>query len=247
LSTLRAVQPSPRWCLAVVLLVAVQAFAQAPVPARLEPVDAPVAEAPHVDAPVANASAVGLRLVAIRVAVAAEVPRVRLWRWSWTALYAALTVGQLVPIPWVDDGTKIDMVVGAASSAIGALLLIFFPLDVQADEARYAAFPATAAGLADAERLLHHDAADEDFNRSWVFHAGNVLFNAAIGLVLGLGWKRWESAAISFGVGVVVGEAMILTQPHMLADVSRAGGPPPVTLAPFLVPGGGGLALAGRF
>ncbi|MCL2450137.1 MAG: hypothetical protein FWD17_14415, partial [Polyangiaceae bacterium] len=53
----------------------------------------------------------------------------------------------------------------------------------------------------------------------WVPHAGNVLFNVGLALVLGWGFRRWKSAAISAGIGVVVGEANILTQPHRLPGV----------------------------
>jgi hypothetical protein len=242
-----------RWTLGVVLLVSAGAFA---VPAADEPraevaptaVSLPAADGSFAGQG-ASVSQVGLRLLAIRAAVAAEVPRLQLWRWSWTATYIALTVGQLIPIPFLDASTRVDMWVGAASSAVGALLEALMPPDVVGHAPRYAEFPATAEGLADAERLLRLDADNEDFSRSWLFHAGNVLFNAAIGLVLGLGWKHWDSAAISFGVGVAVGEVMIITQPHMLSFVSAAGGPPPppLTVAPFLVTGGGGLAFGGRF
>jgi hypothetical protein len=49
-------------------------------------------------------------------------------------------------------------------------------------------------------------------------HLGNVLFNVGLGLFLGLGYHHWEAGAINAGVGIAVGEALILTRPTAAID-----------------------------
>jgi hypothetical protein len=70
--------------------------------------------------------------------------------------------------------------------------------------------------LANAEETLATGARHEAFSNGVVPHIGNVLVNAGIGLILGLGYGRWKSAAISGGIGLAVGETNAFTQPHRL-------------------------------
>ena len=49
----------------------------------------------------------------------------------------------------------------------------------------------------------------------------NLLYNAATGLVLGLFFNRWPSAALTAASGWLLGEAMILTQPSGAEDALR--------------------------
>ena len=82
-----------------------------------------------------------------------------------------------------------------------------------------------------------------------------MVINVGIGLGLGLGFHRWESAAISTGVGLAVGELEIGTQPRSSVELlahyrgGHLGAPPPAHNALFLRPllGGDlrGLAFAG--
>lgn len=221
--------------------------------------------APHPDFnPPLSAFAPDLRLRFIDVRLRSEAHRARIWSWTWGLSYGALTAGQAVPAFLVDDrGTRIDLAVGAVSSAFGVALLVVMPLEVMADSdllaerlAHLAPGADPTALLADAERMLASAADDEAFGVSLWLHAGNVAFNVLVGLVLGLGFGRWESGAISTGIGIAVGEAMILTQPDRLRDDLaryRAGqldpAPPAISwrLAPLAFPSGGGLALGGSF
>ena len=50
-----------------------------------------------------------------------------------------------------------------------------------------------------AEQLLENTARAEARSRNWVRHALNIGFNTAMALVLGLGFERWQSAAIVSG------------------------------------------------
>lgn len=86
--------------------------------------------------------------------------------------------------------------------------------------------------------MFAEDAANEAFCSSWLLHVGNVVLNAAVGLVLGIGWHRWEAAAINFGVGTALGEVMIFTQPTGLVRAQLAW-----QVAPIWFKDGAGVAL----
>ncbi len=172
------------------------------------------------------------RLHLLQEAERQEAVRASIWRWGWGGTYAALTIGQAIAIPFLKDpGDRIDFIVGAISAGIGTLFVVLAPLDVIGHAPKMKELPATPEGLADAEKLLIADAADEAFNVSWLMHLGNVLFSVATGLVLGLGWQRWESGIINAVVGVAVGEIMIFTTPGSLKQLTR---PPPITVAPLV-------------
>lgn len=172
------------------------------------------------------------RLSLLREAERQEAVRATIWRWSWGGAYAALTVGQAIAIPFLHDpGDRIDFLIGAISAGLGTIFTVVLPLDVIAHAPKMRDLPATEEGLADGEKLLIADAADESFAVSWVMHLGNVLFNVAIGAVLGLGWQRWTSGVINAVVGTAVGEVMIFTTPNSLRQLTR---PPRVTVAPLV-------------
>jgi hypothetical protein len=172
---------------------------------------------------------------------------VQLRTWSWVGTYVLVTVGQLVAIHEIkDEGTRTSLWVGSASSLIGALGLAVVPLNVPSG----AGLPADPdAALVELRRRLHVGAEKERFGSSWISHVGNAVVNAAIGLILGLGYHQWESAGISFGVGFGVGEITILPQPtHLIQAEDSWNGTvlvqAPVKLVPMLTAHGGGLGLA---
>ena len=75
--------------------------------------------------------------------------------------------------------------------------------------------------LAAAEKSFPDSAQLDRLSASWIAHAGNVAVNASLALILGLGYGRWKSAAISAGVGLAMGEVNLFTQPHGLVDAER--------------------------
>ncbi|MHB8877432.1 MAG: hypothetical protein ACYC8T_27385, partial [Myxococcaceae bacterium] len=92
----------------------------------------------------------------------------------------------------------------------------------EARTADSSAQPGPCPTLASAERLFLRDAEGEAFGVSWLLHGANVVFNVAVGLVLGLGWGHWESGAINAAAGIAIGEVMILTQPTgVVSDLER--------------------------
>ena len=197
------------------------------------------------------------RLAFLRSRLGAEAGRVRTWQLWWSVGYGGLAVGQLAAVPFAEGaGPKADWAVGAASAATGMGLVLLFPPDVGSNEARLASLPPDGCpSLAEAERLFEGAAASEAAQTGWLVHAGNLLLNAGFGLVLGLGWQRWESAAWTFALGTALGEATILTQPTRLGhDLERyragdlaSGEPARARLVPVPTRGGLVLALAASF
>ncbi len=196
-------------------MLAIALAAALPQSARAQGCPIPAGAGPGLEAASAES-----RLAFIRSRLGSEGGRVRTWQLWWSVGYGALTAGQLAAIPLTEDpGARADWAVGAASAAIGLGLVLLFPPDVGSSEARLASLPPDGCpALAEAERLLESAAASEAAQTGWLVHAGNLVLNAGLGLVLGLGWQRWESAAWTFAIGAGLGEATILTQPTALPE-----------------------------
>ncbi len=207
-------------------------------------------------APAAERAEAEQKLQAIHQALRDEARRGRVWFWGWTIGSGALPVGQLAPVPFVSDkGLRADLVVGAATSAVGLIgVLASRPESIPGAEA-LDAMPSPAADpcaeLSRAEDLLDRAARDEAFATGWLMHGANLLVNVAAGLVLGLGYDRWDSAAITAGSGFVIGEAQILTAPTHLIGWSPPGSgataPSHAILVPWLTPTSVGLVAAASF
>ncbi|MEA2698957.1 MAG: hypothetical protein QOI66_3228 [Myxococcales bacterium] len=151
----------------------------------------------------------------------------RVWTWGWGLGIGAAGVGSLAAVPFVSPGDRIDWYAGAVSAAIGVVPFLLSPLSVVHDGPRLHA--ALAAGpldddarvcalLADAERTLAADAANQRWQQGWWIHAGNIAFNTGVMLFLGLGYHHWTSGIINGAAGAAVGEAIIFTQPTGTID-----------------------------
>jgi hypothetical protein len=152
-----------------------------------------------------------------------EIRDVDLWSWSWGTTYVAASGAQGTAAALVRDGdARVDLTVGALSAAFGALTLYGLPLRVTLplrDRLRGWTGPDRCRLLVEAEATLGDVADRQRLASSWIPHVGNVLFNIGIGLILGWGYGHWKAAALSAGIGIAVGEANVLTQPHRLPDV----------------------------
>jgi hypothetical protein len=150
------------------------------------------------------------------------------WSWAWGVGIGASGVASLAVVPFVDHRDRVDWYTSAASAAVGVIPLAVAPLAVIRDarelHARRTGPPPVdvCALLADAEARLVHDADDQRQQQAWWFHAGNLAFNTGVALFLGLGFHHWTSGLINGGAGLVVGEALILTQPTRTIDDLRA-------------------------
>jgi len=148
--------------------------------------------------------------------------------------------------------------VGAGAALIGLLPLLVTPLKVMGDEKRLDELEAETRGtdpcvaLAQAERLLNRDAANEAQGQSLLFHGGNVVVNAGIFFIIGAGFGHWTSATISLLTGIATGEIMIFTQPvgalrtlrqYRRGDFGSPSAGVRMGIAPLIARDGSGLVL----
>ncbi len=144
------------------------------------------------------------------------------WTMGWGAAYGVFTITQLAIAPLFPEHERLDWYWGAFSTAVGVAFSIIDPLEVLYGGPVFAKRAATVqpdetcALIAEGERMLVEGAAHEVSGMRWYVHLANVLFNAGIGLVLGLAHNRWVSGAINAAVGVAIGEATIFTSPQGL-------------------------------
>jgi hypothetical protein len=151
-----------------------------------------------------------------------DAARGRLWADAWALGIGAAGLGSLVPVPFVAAGDRIDWYTSAATAAIGIVPFVVSPLSVTRDAPKLheaiAGLPSNDDAqvcrlLVAAERDLAAGAADEKWQQGWWVHAGNIAFNTAVTLFLGLGYHHWTSGLINGGSGALVGEIIIFTQP----------------------------------
>jgi hypothetical protein len=167
------------------------------------------------------------RLQWINQRLSHEAHRMSRWNYGWAIGIGASGVGSLIPVPFVAPEDRVDYYTGAVLAAAGVLPFLLAPPEVIHDgrelQAMLVASPPgtddeVCAMLADAEERLVRDARNEHLLSGWWAHAANVAINAGALLFLGLGYHHWLSGTITGVAGVVIGEAVILSQPTGTID-----------------------------
>jgi hypothetical protein len=160
------------------------------------------------------------RLTWIAEHLSAAEGNARLWTFGWGGGIAAAGVGSLIAVPFVAPGDRVDWYTGAVSAGVGVAAFVFAPPAIlhdapalRADLARPRTEADLCSLLASAEARLVHDARDEEQQGRWYIHVGNLVFNAGLGLFLGLGYHHWSGGIINAVSGAAVGEAIIFTRP----------------------------------
>ena len=208
-------------------------------------------------------SRVTARLRSVEQALEAGEPAAQLWWGGWLFGLTTAAAAQGVASLSVSARAQPLYQVGAVRAAIGAASVVLVPFPAAFAPARLRALPeGTAADRLEklrlAEHLLRRAAMIERLGRSWVPRAGALLLNSAGSLWLWLREDRPASAAISFALGMAVGEAKIFTQPTAAIDAAEAllgvdapaaagGAARGPALRWALWPAPGGVLLAGQF
>ena len=167
------------------------------------------------------------RLSFLRESLNHDAQNANFWRWSWVTIYAVGTAGQLALSPLWSPESLPDLYVGAGASALAMLPLLVFPLHIGADGPAFDARVAAAAPadtcrlIADGEILMAQDAANEAAGVGWIMQVVNVTYNLVVASILGFGFKRYVPAVITGVGGLIIGEAMIFTQPTHLNDALK--------------------------
>jgi hypothetical protein len=142
------------------------------------------------------------------------------WWYGWLGAYSAATVAQGAIYFLSDDNvTKQDMLVGAATTLLGAGFQLITPIGTGRDADSLAKMPEKdyeqlAEKLQRAEKMLEINALKEKSGRSWQIHGLNTAVNLGSGLITWLAYKRtvWDGVA-NFLINSVITETQIWTQP----------------------------------
>jgi hypothetical protein len=164
-----------------------------------------------------------------------EVRGLRIWSISWGSIYAVeagVDIG--IAIATNDPNARIDLTVGGISAIIGSLSAYLIPLR----------FTIPLQGPHRCE-ALEKVAEEQQLGRSWLGHVGNVAINAAVLMILGVGYHHWQSAFIGAGIGLAVGELTLWTQPAHLKNVLKEHQQRQIQLIPLVGPVNGlGVVMA---
>jgi hypothetical protein len=164
-----------------------------------------------------------------------EVRGLRIWSISWGSIYAVNAGVNLgIAAATHDPNVRIDLTVGGISAVVGALSAYLLPL-------RFT-IPLQSAHRCD---VLERVAEEQQLGRSWLGHVGNVAVNAAVLMILGVGYHHWQSAFIGAGIGLAVGELTLWTQPGNLQNLLKQHQLRQIQLIPLVGPVNGlGVAIA---
>jgi hypothetical protein len=167
------------------------------------------------------------RLEFLARVASAEATNLGTWKLVWGAAFGALVLGQLAFRPLFPAETGTDYYWGAAYSALGFTSTLLPPPEVFTRGAPFAAAAASASDenrcalIAEGERLFREGADTEAFGAHWYIHALNVAVNVSLGLIIGLGYHRWGTAALDMGLGIALSETMLFTKPTGLVSAWR--------------------------
>jgi len=200
------------------------------------------------------------RIAWIQSRLARTSHRATVWLRAWEIGIVGATAIDLALIPILGDtrDNRIDFGLGAATTIVGIVPLLFWQPRVLRDHRALDALAAKGgdrcAVLADAERRLIADAAAQRQQRAWYMHVGNVLLNAGVTVLFGA-FDHWTSGVLNGIGGALVGELIIYTEPvDQVGDLGhyRRGELASPThrawqLVPTTAPQGVGIALAISF
>jgi hypothetical protein len=145
----------------------------------------------------------------------------KIWWCSWIGGYSALTAVQgMVAISSDEKSVRQDMVLGAATTFLGAVGTILSPVVPGKSYMLDQGFRANDSSktMNYYETMLREIAAREKAGRSWKVHAAAGVVDLGSGLVTWLGYKRtvWDGV-INFALNTVIAEAQIWSQPMRAA------------------------------
>ena len=184
--------------------------------------------------------------------------RAQIWQYGWVGVYGVSAIANSVEAASTDDDDdRVASIVNAGKSTIGFTQMLLDPLPARLGADPVRAMPdgtpqGEVARLRRAEALLQASA--ERARQKYTFrpHLQTALVNLAGG---GLIWAfgEWEDAALSTGLGLLVGELQIWTLPNqpyrdLAAYQARFGRAPGLSGAGWHVaPRPNGITIAYRF
>lgn len=137
------------------------------------------------------------------------------WYYGWTLGYGVITFAQAFTATLIDDKElQANLIVGAASSLIGAIFTGVQPPPALTNAKRLREFRGTPEEkLRFAEQLLRDEADAERFERGWISHLLCFAVSAAQGFVLWFAYKLPTDAIVNAVVSMHIAEAQVWTMP----------------------------------
>lgn len=228
-----------------IVLVTATWLSAGPVAAEPCPVD------PMVLGPGPAADDVETRLSFIEASLKDGARKSTAWTAGWAGAYGLAAATLLGVSPFFAAETRIDLYIGAASATLGLIVRSLGRPRVMKEhrwvQRKIRENGRTCETLNMAERALARSAKSERRGRSIMFHAGALVYNVGIGLVLGVAFKRPLSGIRQAAVGGTIGQVMILTQPTTSVRAMDRYRGPRFTFTPLMLPRGAGLGIAGSF
>jgi hypothetical protein len=149
----------------------------------------------------------------------------QIWQYGFTSGYSLGVVIGAVQAGLEDGDERVSGIVTSAKGAIGAGRLLWDPHPARLGAEPLRALPRASHAervhaLAEAEALVAEIVERAESRWTWPRHTGNVALNLAGGAFI-WGFDDVREAAVSTGVGILVGEIMIFTTPWRIdADVA---------------------------
>lgn len=160
------------------------------------------------------------KLLFLRTSLERDELNTRVWWNGWFYGYTVATLGQGVVWYTSDDKPlRQDMILGAATTFLGAANQFLTTLRPSSDVANFTLMPdgsfySAGEKLLVGEQLLRERAEREKAARSWQTHALSGVVNLGSGLITWLGFKRTVWAGLgNFALNTAITEAQIWLQP----------------------------------
>jgi hypothetical protein len=204
------------------------------------------------------------RLHFLRDKLQAGVTTNMLWYAGWSSFYGAAMVAQLARVGFTDNtAERADLIVSASKATIGVVARLLRPPSAIHGSRELTGMPERTAEerwrkVVRAEALLARNAKESDQRYSWIAHTVNLALNIGGGLIVWLGYDDFVRGASSAGIGIIVGEVQIWSQPwrakrdwqeYQRRFGARAAVPSSVrlTFTPAVIPSGAGAMIGFHF
>lgn len=167
-----------------------------------------------------SSAELGARLTRLQNSLRTNEKGAENWWITWTALYAAATVGQgAVAVASHDLSTRQDMLLGAGTTVLGVASQLLTPVSTTftylgRDSVARLSDAEKLRLLTQGEALLKRQAEIAQAGKSWQTHALFGVGNLASGLITWIGFKRsFGEGVFNFALNTVITETQIWTQP----------------------------------
>jgi hypothetical protein len=143
---------------------------------------------------------------------------VNTWWWGWLTGYSAATLGQgIAGVLSEQRSTRQDMLLGAATTLIGAAGQFFTPVQpvrIRKTPKHTVNSTVGADSLNECWEYLQRMSRLESKGRGWQMHLASGAVNVSSGLITWLGFKRtFKDGLWNFALNTVITEAQIWSQP----------------------------------